>query len=230
MTSEADKKDKNLGQNFEGGGDDSGETELFLLFQKEALPLVQSIQEQWGKLEDMVAFAEEKLGRSLTAKELSAFGLTLRYGKPGNQWLVNVNPKTYDVSNPHPDTGSSRFYEMHSGQYNNPVYTIEPSLAFPVPAGVKYVSASGEEVRPQEKIGGIICQNPDGSAVHRTSLSSPKAPEFSETTEGIEIDGEVWYLHALISKDKNRAFNYDAIYRREKPSEVKVVELQDAQF
>lgn len=228
MTTEADKMSKKPEQNFEGGG--VQETDLELLFRKEALPLVRSIQEQWGKLEEMVALAEEKLGRPLTENELSAFSVTLRYGKPGNQWMVHANPKKYDVSNPHPDTGSSRFYEMHSGQYDNPVYTIEPSLAFPVPTEVRYVDANGGEVQPSEKIGGIICQNPDGSAVHRTSLSSPKAPEFTQTPEGIEIDGETWYLHALISKDKNRAFNYDAIYRREKPDAVKVVELQDAQF
>lgn len=229
MTTETGK-DKQLESNSMGGGDNSGETELSLLLQKEALPLIQSIQEQWGKIEDMVVLAEEKLGRSLTEQELTAFSLTLRYGKPGNQWMVHVNPRTYDVSNPDPDTGTSRYYEMHSGKYDNPVYTIEPSLAFPVPAGVKYVDAAGAEVQPQEKIGGIICQNPDGSAVHRTSLSNPKAPSYSETSEGLEVDGETWYLHALISKDKNRAFNYDAIYRREKPEAVQVVELQDAQF
>ena len=147
--------------------------------------------------------------------------------KTGNQWIVSLSPKDYRVTNPRLKDGVAQFYEMHSGKYDNPVYTIEPDLAFPVPDDVNYINAQGTEVQPNEKIGGIICQNSDGSAAIRTSLSNQKAPEFTSTNEGLQIGDETWYLYALVSKDKNRAFNYDAFYRQEKPNQVKVLELAD---
>ncbi len=145
------------------------------------------------------------------------------------QWTANMGEEHYAVANLG-DNGMEKFYKVVDGPYGNPIIIVEPTLAFPVPEALIYVNAKGDVVVPNEKIGGIICQEQDGTATHRFSLSNPKAPKFETTSDGILIDGVSWYLACLFSKDKNRIINYDAFYTREKPAQVKVLELSDLNF
>lgn len=149
--------------------------------------------------------------------------------KKFKQWTVQVNDEGYRIFNVDGD-GSKKFLEVTTGPYGNPLFTIEPDLAFAVPEALVYVNAKDEQVSPAEKIGGIVCQESDGTARYRFSLSNPKAPKFETVEDGIEISGERWYLAVLFSKDKNRTFNYDAFYVREKPAKVKLLELADLNF
>lgn len=144
------------------------------------------------------------------------------------QWTLKAGDDNYQIVNA--DGGVEKFYKVVMGPYGNPMIIIEPTLAFSVPEGLTYVNSKAEEVIPAEKIGGIICQETDGAAKFRFSLSNPNAPAFSITDDGIEIDGEKWYLAVLFSKDKNRTFNYDAFFVRQKPTQVKLLELADLNF
>lgn len=145
------------------------------------------------------------------------------------QWTLNVEDEKYELFNPGTN-GVQQFYNVTPGAYGQPVITAEPSLAFAVPEALTYVNFKGEPVVPAEKIAGIICQEADGTAVYRFSLSSPKAPRFQIVSYGIIIDDVSWHLCTLFSKDKNRVINYDAFYRREKCDVVRLIELADLNF
>jgi len=145
------------------------------------------------------------------------------------QWTLNVEDEKYELFNPG-SNGVQQFYAVTPGAYGQPIITAEPSLAFAVPEALIYVNFKNEPVVPTEKIAGIICQEADGTAVHRFSLSSPKAPKFQIVSYGIIIDDVSWHLHTLFSKDKNRVVNYDAFYSRKAPEAVKLIELADLNF
>lgn len=145
------------------------------------------------------------------------------------QWTAKMGEESYSIANLG-ETGNKRFYEVVNGPYGNPIIIVEPDLAFPCPEALTYINAKGEQTSPTEKIGGIVCQETDGTPVHRFSLSNPKAPQFEVTSDGIIIDGVNWYLFCLFSKDKNRIINYDAFYVLTKPEAVKMLELGDVNF
>ena len=146
------------------------------------------------------------------------------------EWRIKADEENYSITNPGED-GKDRFYMVDKGPYGNPVITAEPDLAFKAPQGVDYVDAKGDKTEPVEKIAGIICKKL-GEVVHRFSLSSPNAPEYTLEEGGAEliIDGVRWHLRALFRKDKNRIINYDAWYGTVKPDSVLIVELEDLDF
>ena len=182
-----------------------------------------------AQLEDLnfIKSALEKLGREISPEELARFDEEYRFN---NQWDVRLGAEDYSASNPDPETGLRKFYDLKMGKYGNPQIEIEPDLAFSVPADLEYINAQGEQASPQERIGSIICQNEDGTVAHHFSLSSPEAPEFTPTDEGIKIEDREWYLSTLFSKDKNTTFNYEAFYTPRKPEKVNVLRLADLNF
>ncbi len=145
------------------------------------------------------------------------------------QWTLEIVDGDYTLTN-RGENGVERFFKVVMGPYGDPKIIVEPALAFAAPEGLTYVNAKGEAVKPAEKIGGIICQETNGVATHRFSLSNAKAPKFEVVSDGIIIEGEHWYLCSLFSKDKNRIINYDAYYVRTKPTQVKLLELADLNF
>lgn len=142
------------------------------------------------------------------------------------QWTVEIDETTgeYKIVNLGPD-GERQYYMVSPGKYGEPIITPEPDLAFALPANLTYVNAKGEAVVPAEKISGIICKDS-----HRFSLTNAKSKgiEVKANDDGsIQIGTETWHVATLFSKDKNRVRNYDAYLVREKPVQVKVLELGD---
>lgn len=142
------------------------------------------------------------------------------------QWTVDIDEATgqYTIMNLGPN-GERRYYMVSPGQYGEPVITPEPDLAFSVPVNLTYVNKKGEAVVPAEKISGIICQES-----HRFSLTNAKNKGIDVTVNddgSIQVGDETWWLSTLFIKDKNRVRNYDAYLVREKPPQVKVLELAD---
>jgi hypothetical protein len=121
--------------------------------------------------------------------------------------------------------GEKRFYMISPGKYGEPIITPEPDLAFEVPATLTYINAKGEVVVPQEKISGIICK--DGPRFSLTNAKKKGVKVQVNDDGSIQIDTETWWLATLFSKDKNRVRNYDAYLVREKPAQVKMLELGD---
>jgi hypothetical protein len=142
------------------------------------------------------------------------------------QWTLEVDEAagTYEFYNRDLDTGVKRFFRVVPGPYSAPRVEPEPELAFG-PPNLKYQNAKGQEVVPDEKISGIICQ---GGI--RASLSNLKSKGIAVTvnTDGsLQVGDEVWWLATLFSKDKNRFLNYDAYLVRNQPDVVTVLELGD---
>lgn len=119
--------------------------------------------------------------------------LTAKHG----QWASVSNEQSYERKNLGPE-GQEQFYTEVQGPYGNPLFIIERSKAFALPAGLNYVNAHGETVDPssmtfkykdlqgkeviaQHKIGGIICQSDElDKDDPRSSLSNPNFIEIAE--------------------------------------------------
>jgi hypothetical protein len=139
--------------------------------------------------------------------------------KAYGQWTVETREDGYTINNRGED-GQRQYYEVKDGPWGMPVLEMEPDRALSVPEGLCYVDSNGETVMPDEKIGGIFCKIRD-QIVHRFSLSSPNAPDYTIGEDGVLIiDGQEWHLVGLFSKDKNRYKNYDGFYGPEKPDAV----------
>lgn len=129
--------------------------------------------------------------------------------------------------------GPRRFYMMETGQFGQPLFTADPDMAFEVPSQLVCVDVASNPVTLTEKIGGIMCLGVGPKPQHRYSLTSaaektPVAIEVVVNDDGsIQVDGEKWWVAALIQKDRNRIFNYDAILVRDQPDQVFLVELGD---
>jgi len=142
------------------------------------------------------------------------------------QWTVEIDETTgeYCIVNLG-STGERQYYMVSPGKYGEPIITPEPELAFAVPSNLTYVNSNGDAVTPTEKISGIICR--DGPRFSLTNARS-KGIEVTANDDGsIQIGTESWWLATLYSKDKNRVRNYDAFLVREKPAQVRVLELGD---
>lgn len=142
------------------------------------------------------------------------------------QWTVKVDDsgRQYAIVNLGPN-GERQYYSVGPGKYGEPIITPEPDLAFAVPANLTYVNSKGEAFVPTEKISGVICKDS-----HRLSLTNAKNKGIVVKVNddgSFQIGDETWHLTTLFSKDKNRIRNYDAYLVREKPEQVKVLELGD---
>jgi hypothetical protein len=131
------------------------------------------------------------------------------------------------------DAGAKpQFYEVRPGKYGQPLLLPEPSRALDLPQGIRYVDGrTGEPVRPDEKIAGIIIQDEAGNTVYRNSLTNAanKSDQIELGDDGsLRVNGDVYYLYGLFLKDKNRTFNYDAYFTFKKPDCVRVTELDQA--
>jgi hypothetical protein len=143
------------------------------------------------------------------------------------QWTIRVDESTgkYEILNLGLND-ERRFCRVIDGRFGQPLVEPEPDLAIPVPAGLKYVNVSGEAVNtPPERISGIICH--DGPRLSLTNALMNNIQVEALDDGSFLIGGEVWYLIALFSKDKNRFMNYDAYFVRTKPDTVLVFELGD---
>jgi len=188
-----------------------------------------------GSTDEKKPDSETKDGNSTSADktpadektpEKTADNLSRQY----KQWTLEATNDQYSITNKGSD-GKKQFYEVTPGPYGNPIITVEPDLAFPVPSNLTYKDAEGKEVKPTEKIGGLIFKDENGKVIHRFSLSSKDKPKY-ESVEGsenaeIKIGDKIWYLNQLFSKDKNRIIGYDAYYSEKKPDSVRIIELQD---
>lgn len=157
--------------------------------------------------------------------EMEAMIAAIKEGQP-------IDLEGYKLTNPGPD-GKRRFYMAENGQYGQPLLLIEPDLAMDVPTGMTYVSSRGDEVKPTEKIGGFIVNELDGSVSYRYSLSNAKDKKVSfgfEPDGSFLVDGKVYWLNTLFSKDKNRCINYDGFFSPTKTMRVSMVEMADLRF
>lgn len=147
------------------------------------------------------------------------------------QWTVDVDEGTgkYNIYNPG-DNNEKRFYEIVAGKYGQPIIVAEPELAFDPPANLLYVNVNGENMKPDQKIAGIVCKNGP-----RLSLSNAKinGVEISVTGDNssLWVDGQKYYIKTLFVKDKNRVIGYDAFCvsadEQAYPTLVRVLELGD---
>jgi hypothetical protein len=146
--------------------------------------------------------------------------------KQYDQWKVTLGEDDYHAENIGPD-GTRQFYAMQKGPYGNPIIIAEPDRAFPAPKDVNYVDANGDPTEPEENIAGIVC-----AGGPRFSLSSAQAPEFEQDPDGTlrikdGIEETRWHLSTLFRKDANRIIGYDGFYSKDKPENVRILELGD---
>ncbi len=168
------------------------------------------------------------------------FGNDFELVEANGQWELRRYDWGYALVNPDTeDSEKLRFYAMAWEFGDQPFFLPEPTLAFDVPSGFRYVDSNDVQVAvPQGKVSGIICQ--DGP---RFSLWAAlfKGIEWAPNADGsVTIDDEVWWPATLLDKDKNRfrqfgpagerRSNYDGYYVQERPDTVKVVELGDLNF
>lgn len=135
--------------------------------------------------------------------------------------LVNLSP-----------TGQEQFYKVEDGQFGQPLINVEPDLAMPVPANLSYKNAAGELLEPSklEKLGGFIVADSAGVVIHRYSLTNAqnKGVTYGFREDGaFLVNGEVYWLRTLFSKDKMRITGYDGYFSPVKPEFVRVLELAD---
>jgi len=135
--------------------------------------------------------------------------------------LVNLSP-----------TGRRQYYTVKDGQYGQPLINVEPDLAMPVPANLSYKNQAGEDLEPSklEKLGGFIVADVAGAVLHRYSLTNAlnKGVTFGFREDGaFLVNGEVYWLRTLFSKDKMRISGYDGYFSPVKPEFVRVLELAD---
>jgi len=151
------------------------------------------------------------------------------------QWQIQVSGgqgnNSYQIVNVGPG-GTLQFYRAFSGKYGEPLLEPEPDLAVPPPSGCTYINGAGEEITPDQKISGLICRGADGKVSLRVSLTNAKNKGIKWSLEDdgrVIIDGQVFFLYALVVKDKNRIRNYDAFFGPTPPEDqiVKVLELED---
>jgi len=163
-----------------------------------------------------------KLVSSLSAEELAE---AIKQGK-------EIELTSYDVSNPGPD-GRRGFYSAANGKYGQPLLTAEPDRALELPKNLVYVNSRGEEQVPTEKLCGFIINADDGSVAYRYSLTNAENKKISygfQADGSFLVDGNVYWLHTLFSKDKNRMFNPDGYFGPVKTTRVAVLELADLRF
>ncbi len=149
------------------------------------------------------------------------------------QWQFQVREDScdYRIVNLGSD-GSRQFYQAFSGQYGEPLLEPEPDLAVEPPFGCIYKNATEEIVIPDQKISGIICRDESGAVVLRVSLTNARnknIPWSLDQNGALTVDEKIFYLYALVQKDKNRIRNYDAFFASSPPSDGNVVvyELED---
>ena len=192
----------------------------------------------WKNLASRLVIDRLEKRKDINSEDSNEKEINPEFERKFGQWTIKVNKDGYEFFNLE-DSGKKRFYSLENGDFGQPLIIAEPDNAFEVPSGVTYANAKGEEIdKPAEKISGVICQDKDGSVVHRFSLSNPKAPRFEKTDNGIIIfvddDGEEkqeeWFLNTLFDKDGQRIQNHDGYYSKVKPESVRVSELQDVDF
>ncbi len=146
------------------------------------------------------------------------------------QWVIEIDGSNYRIINPGTG-GVLQYYSVENGQYGQPLIRPEPDLAVAAPSAVSYVDRDGRSVTPDEKISGFICRDAGGVIVYRVSLTNAKnrGIMWGLTDDGkLTVDGHDFWLYALVRKDRNRIFNYDAYFRAAQPTDpVKLIELED---
>lgn len=121
--------------------------------------------------------------------------------------------------------GVRAFYALVLGKYGQPLFIVEPDRAFECPSDLVYVDKLDKSATPEQKIAGIVC---DGAL--RASLTNARKqgkPVAPNADGSIQVGDEVWWIATLFVKDKNRIFGYDAYLVRERPEQVRVLELGD---
>lgn len=150
------------------------------------------------------------------------------------QWQVQVtddpSKDDYRIVNLATD-GTRQYYQALCGKYGEPLLEPEPDLAVAVPKNCVYQNKEGDQLFPDQRISGLICRNAIGEVSLRVSLTNArnKNISWSLNDEGVlTVDGESYYLYALVQKDKNRILNYDAFFGAAPVNgSVEVLELED---
>jgi len=123
----------------------------------------------------------------------------------------------WSISNPGPND-EKQLYEVVPGAQGEPIINAEPDLAFDAPANLRYINVRREEIKPDQKISGIVCHNgPRGSLTNLKKLGHT----VERNQDGsLQIGGEKWWIITLFLKDKDCFRGYDAFCAREPLDEV----------
>jgi hypothetical protein len=151
----------------------------------------------------------------------------LRFEMWFGQWLLVVTDEAGTLTNPDPiDPSIQRFYRVEWGA-KAPGFIAEPSRRLDVPQGLAYVDHNGVPVVPDQKIGGIICDDGLRTSFSGALMKKPPLPiGFHGDADGsFEIAGKKMWLLVLLQPDKNRIDGYNAFFTDKKPDSVLVIEL-----
>ena len=150
------------------------------------------------------------------------------------QWKIQVhkNDEHWRIVNLG-ERGEEKFYIIApKGAYGTPHKFKDPQLALPIPPNCRYVDGKGEQISPDQSIGGVIVKDGNGQVVARLSLSNPEKREdnwvIGDNGE-LTYKGQTYHLRTLYMENKHEVTNYIAYFwlTPREDGTVKVLEPED---